>query len=54
MVITLLWQSFVTLIKTEAGTVILKGHIDVRMHFVIKLCTLKCDLCDSFYADSFE
>ena len=36
MIITLLYQSFVTLIKLETRTEILKGHINVRSHFVIK------------------
>ena len=50
MVIMLPEQSFVTLIKIKAGINILKGHYDVRNHFIIKPCTLKCDMCDTFYA----
>ena len=49
MIILLLQRSFVTLIKIKAGTKILKGHIDVHRYFVIKPCTLICDLCESFY-----
>ena len=42
MIITLLQQSLVTLIKLKPGTEVLKGHIDVRSHFVIKPFTPTC------------
>ena len=42
MIITLLEQSFVTLINLKARTEVLKEHIDVLSHFVIKSCTLIC------------
>ena len=42
MIMTLLQQSFVTLMKPKTRTEILKGHINVRSHFVIKPSTLTC------------
>ena len=50
MIITLLQQLFATLIKPKSRTEVLKGHIDVHNHFVIKPFTnyLRTNY-DSFY-----
>ena len=40
----------IALIKIKVGTGILQEHIDERRHFIIKVCTRVCDLCNSFYA----
>ena len=40
--------------KIKSGTDIIKRHIDVRRHFIIKPCTRICDLCNSFYAKIFS